>query len=90
MTDGGDNIFVYTGQQDVHGDVTHVRIDNSVKIIPGYAFYYNENLVSVEFHDGAEKIEDRVFYGISLRRLKLNLVTSWKELNSLHSPTVNL
>jgi hypothetical protein len=67
------NIFVYTGEQDVPFDVTHVRIDRSVKIIPARAFYRRANLVSVETHDGIEKIEQGAFYGCwSLRGIKLS------------------
>jgi hypothetical protein len=65
-------IFVYTGEQDVPSDVTHVIIDRSVKIIPERAFYNRQKLVSVEMHDGVEKIEEQAFQGcISLRGIKL-------------------
>jgi hypothetical protein len=65
-------IFVYTGEQDVPSDVTHVIIDRSVKIIPERAFLNRRKLVSVEMHDGVERIEERAFQGcISLRGIKL-------------------
>jgi hypothetical protein len=69
----GGNIFVYLGgEQEVPDDVTHVRIDRSVKIIRRQAFYRRRCLVSLDFHDGVEKIEERAFYGcICLRRMKL-------------------
>ena len=60
MEDGGgnNNIFVYTGSgQDVPQDVTHVRVDKSVKVIPARAFRGRRNLVSVETHDDLEIIE---------------------------------
>jgi hypothetical protein len=72
--DGGVvDIFVYLGgQQEVPEDVTHVRIDRSVKIIPARAFVGHRSLVSVETHDGIEKIEDDAFEGCtSLRGIKL-------------------
>jgi len=56
MADGGDNVFVYLGgEQVVPGDVTHVVIDRSVKIIPARAFYQSK-LVSVKFHEGIKII----------------------------------
>jgi hypothetical protein len=69
----GVNIFVYLGgEQEVPYNITHVRIDRSVKIIPEQAFQNHENLVSVETHDGIEKIEQCAFNGcISLRGIEL-------------------
>ena len=74
MADGGVNIiFVYLGgEQVVPRDVTHVIIHRSVKIIPRGAFSGRTQLVSVETHDGLEKVEGRAFWGcISLRGIKL-------------------
>jgi hypothetical protein len=66
-----DNIFVYTGEQRVPRNVTHVIIDRSVKIIPERAFQNRRKLVSVEMHDGVEKIERWAFQGChSLRGIK--------------------
>jgi hypothetical protein len=68
-----DEIFVYMGgDQVVPNDVRRVRIDKSVKIIPANAFEYREDLISVEFHDGIERIEKGAFKGCtSLRSVKL-------------------
>jgi hypothetical protein len=68
-----DDSFVYFGgEQDVPRNVTHVRIDRSVKIIPRGAFFRREQLVSVETHDGIEKIEKYAFHMCtSLRGMKL-------------------
>jgi hypothetical protein len=58
-----DNIFVYTGgEQVVPRNVTHVRIDRSVKIIPEMAFQYRHSLIYVEFHDGIERIGKEAFF----------------------------
>ena len=72
QVDGGD-IFVYVGgEQEVPRNVTRVRIDRSVKIIPERAFHFRQNLLSVETHDDLEKIEREAFlYCTSLRRIKL-------------------
>ena len=70
---GEDDVFVYMGgDQVVPHDVTHVRIDKSVKIITRRAFRNCTNLVSIEMHDGVEIIEEEAFGDCtSLRRIKL-------------------
>ena len=95
---GGDgtNIFVFVGgDQVVPRDVTHVIIDKSVKIIPARAFKRRSQLRYVEMHDGVEIIEGDAFFGCpslrgiklpGVRVIKLNLVTSWKQLKSLPRP----
>jgi hypothetical protein len=67
------NIFVYLGgEQVVPRNVTHVRIDRSVKIIPREAFRGRRALLSVETHDDLEKIEGNAFNRCtSLRGIKL-------------------
>jgi hypothetical protein len=61
------------GQQVVPDDVIHVIIDRIVKIIPERAFFGRRSLVSVETHDGVEKIEQGAFQGCrSLRGIKLS------------------
>jgi len=69
----GIDIFVYTGgNQDVPFDVTHVRIDQSVNVIPSRAFFGRRCLVSVDTHDGIDKVETSAFQGCrSLRGIKL-------------------
>ncbi len=68
-----DEIFVYMGgDQRVPDGVRRARIHRSVKIIPARAFYCRENLISVEFHDDIEIIEDHAFDRCtSLRSVKL-------------------
>jgi hypothetical protein len=78
----GDNIFVYVGgEQEVPFDVTHVRIDRSVKIIPRETFQRRRNLLSVETQDDLEKIEEYAFNDCtSLRGIKLpgvRIVEQW-------------
>ena len=67
-----DNIFVYMGgDQEVPEDVTRVRIDKSVKIIPAQAFRDRAQLAEVEGHDEISKIEQNAFLRCwSLRRVK--------------------
>jgi hypothetical protein len=69
----GIDIFVYTGgNQDVPFDVTNVRIDQSVNVIPSRAFFGRRCLVSVDTHDGIDKVETSAFQGCrSLRGIKL-------------------
>ena len=63
---GGDNIvwFLYTGQDnsEIPRDVTHARIDPSVKVIAAGAFRGCEQLVAVELCEGLELIGQSAFY----------------------------
>ena len=61
MADGGDEIFVYLGEQRVPYGTTHAIIDPSVNIVRRGAFAYCYQLVSVIFHDGVEIIEEHAF-----------------------------
>jgi hypothetical protein len=57
-----DEIFVYMGgDQHVPVRVRRARIHKSVKIVRARAFQNRINLVSVEFHDGIEIIEEDAF-----------------------------
>eukprot|EP00986_Skeletonema_menzelii_P017056 scaffold17289_cov128-Skeletonema_menzelii.AAC.2 len=68
-----DEIFVYMGgDQQVPWGVRRARIHKSVKIVPKRAFYNRRQLISVEFHDDIEIIEECAFWGChSLRSIKL-------------------
>ena len=58
----GDEIFVYMGgQQEVPERVKRARIHQSVNIIRRGAFQNREHLISVEFHDDIEIIEEDAF-----------------------------
>ena len=57
-----DDIFVYMGgDQQVPDGVRRARIHKSVKIVPRGAFYRHRQLISVEFHDGIDIIEEEAF-----------------------------
>ena len=54
-----DEIFVYMGgNQQVPDGVRRARIHKSVKIVRARAFYNRRHLISVEFHDEVEIIEE--------------------------------
>eukprot|EP00986_Skeletonema_menzelii_P010181 scaffold4862_cov133-Skeletonema_menzelii.AAC.10 len=77
-----DEIFVYMGgDQQVPDGVRRASIHRSVKIIPRRAFEYRYQLVSVEFDDDIEMIEEYAFFGCwSLRSVKLlgiKIVRAW-------------
>ncbi len=77
-----DGVFVYMGgNQRVPFHVRRVRIHISVKItLPRRAFQHCRQLISVEFHDGIEIIEEEAFLGcIILRSAKLLCVRIIKE-----------
>jgi hypothetical protein len=72
----GDDIirFIFTGDDGevVPADATHVTVHESVKVIPARAFYYHQNILEFECHDGVEKVEGRAFFQCpSLRRVKM-------------------
>ena len=58
-----DDIFVYMGgNQQVPDGVRRARIHISVKIVRANAFRDRRRLISVEFHDGVEIIEECAFF----------------------------
>jgi|SaaInl74LU_5_DNA_1037368.scaffolds.fasta_scaffold09474_1 hypothetical protein len=59
---------------------THVRVHESVKVIPANAFQDHPNIVEVELHDGVKIIEEKAFFRcFSLRRVEMPGV-KWTEL----------
>ena len=68
-----EEVFVYMGgDQVVPRRVRRARIHRSVKNIPARAFQNRYDLISVEFHDGIEMIEEEAFLScFSLRSVKL-------------------
>lgn len=61
---GDDGIFVYMGgNQRVPDGVRRARIHETVNTILAGAFENRRRLISVEFHDGIEIVEERAFYG---------------------------
>ncbi|KAK1733522.1 leucine-rich repeat domain-containing protein [Skeletonema marinoi] len=62
--DDDDEVFVYMGgDQEVPQHVRRARLHRSVKNIRAAAFYNRRNLISVEFHDEIEIIEEYAFRG---------------------------
>ena len=57
------SVYLYTGGNAVPKDVTHVRVDESVTIIPDVAFMHCDNLEEVELPDGILIIGRHAFYG---------------------------
>ena len=78
-----DEIFVYMGgEQQVPDEVRRARIHKDVKIVRAGAFSDRRQLISVEFHDGIEIIEEAAFhYCISLRGaiklLGIKIIKGW-------------
>jgi len=66
--------YVYRGGR-APNNITHAIIDKSVKVIDEEAFYENENLLSVETHDGIDRIGRSAFSGcVSLTHLDIRSV----------------
>ncbi|KAK1733351.1 leucine-rich repeat domain-containing protein [Skeletonema marinoi] len=65
-----DEWYIYYGMEAVPPDVTRVRIDESVTVIPTSAFYENRNIEEVECHDRVKSVGGWAFYNCrSLRRV---------------------
>jgi hypothetical protein len=77
MAAEGDNHiirFIFTGEDGevVPADATHVTVHQSVKVIPARAFYWHQNILEFECHDGVEKVEEEAFSHCPfLRRVKM-------------------
>jgi hypothetical protein len=65
MRDGDttNNAFLYTGQsrEEIPGDITHVKMDPSVKEIHEGAFNECGQLINVELCEGLERIKSQAF-----------------------------
>ena len=73
------DIFIYRGGR-APQHVTHVLIDRSIDEIEDKAFWYFENLVQVDTHDGLRKIGKYAFFNCrSLRRINLKSVVEIDE-----------
>ena len=57
-------LFTFTGGdvEDIPGEITLLRVHNSVTAIPAKAFHYRDNLITVVLPDGLLKIGDEAFY----------------------------
>jgi len=74
MMMAADGWYIYYGRDDevVPPGVTRVRIDESLTIIPAWAFRGNIDIEEVECHDGIETVEEFAFYQCpSLRRVRM-------------------
>jgi hypothetical protein len=61
--------YIYTGGV-VPPDVTRVRIDESISVIPARAFYQHPNITELNCHIGVKTVEEFAFFGcLSLRRV---------------------
>ena len=73
--DDDDEIFVYMGgDQRVPALVRRAKIHEDVKIVRARAFYERRQLISVEFHDGIEIIEEFAFDGCPSLRGPIKLL----------------
>ena len=70
MLAAADEYFIFTGQRVVPPNVTRVRIDESISVIPARAFYCHPNIKELDCHIGVKKVEQFAFYMCpSLRRV---------------------
>jgi len=70
MMMAADGWHIYTGREAVPRHVTRVRIDESLTVIPAYAFYGNRTIEELDCHDRVKTVESHVFRSCpSLRRV---------------------
>ena len=66
------SIYIYNGVDEVPEDVTHVRVNPSVTVIPDNAFYRHRQLEVVELPEGLTAIERQAFSNcMSLERINI-------------------
>ena len=66
------SVYIYNGVGEVPMNVTHVRIDRSVTIIPNSAFQFRVHLEQVELPEGLIRIGDKAFYECpNLKRINI-------------------
>ena len=83
MSGEGDNIsvYIYNGVGEVPMDVTHVRVDPSVTVIPERAFESRPELVDVELPEGLIQIADWAFSNCGSLR-SINFPSTLEEIRS--------
>ena len=67
-----DGWYTFTGREDeiIPRNATRVRIDESVSVIPAWAFEGNGNIEELDCHDRVKTVEEEAFYWcFSLRRV---------------------
>eukprot|EP00985_Skeletonema_marinoi_P004567 scaffold1980_cov86-Skeletonema_marinoi.AAC.3 len=64
-----DGYFIYTGGEAVPTGVTRVRIDESLTVIPAYAFQGNRHIEEVDCHIGVKTVEEYAFFNCRSLRL---------------------
>ena len=68
----GSSVYIYNGVDEVPEDVTHVRVDPSVTVIPAEAFKDRGSLELVDLQEGLIRIENKAFkWCISLKRINI-------------------
>jgi len=83
MEDGSSDVqsvFVYNGVDEVPNDVIHVRVDQSVTIIPDSAFQYCRQLEVVELPEGLIKIDMRAFDKCR-QLMRINIPSTVREIH---------
>ena len=70
-------VYIYNGVDEVPRDVTHVRVELYVTIIPARAFNNRHELEEVELPEGLVTIENYAFYHCkSLKRVNLPITST--------------
>jgi len=57
------SVYVYNGVDEVPMDVTHVKVDPSITVIPDNSLLQRQKLKVVELPEGLIRIEEKAFFG---------------------------
>ena len=63
MMMAAEEYYIFTGREAVPPDVTRVRIDKSISVVPvpANAFYCHQNITELYCHIGVKKVEEYAF-----------------------------
>jgi len=73
------SVYIYNGVDAVPEDVSHVRVEGSVTVIPCRAFYGRHQLVEVELPEGLLMIEDKAFGDCNFLK-RINIPSTVEEI----------
>ena len=71
--------YVYNGIDEVPMDVTHVRVDPSVTVIPEGAFEFHKKVEQVDLPEGLIQIGHRAFSGCNSLKI-INVPSTVEEI----------
>ena len=75
------SVYIYNGVDRVPNNVTHVRVDPSVTVIPEETFMNCRQLIEVELPEGLVRIEDDAFFSCQ-SLIRINFPSTLEEIGN--------